>query len=438
MSRKVQTKAPVLDDGPGIVPEVPAEWSSPVEPKGESKTIKKKIEITNTRVEAWRDFAEDNTVIVHDTRMEGLRLRIGRHRATWQFYRDDRRHGRRRITASRLGFFPDMKVEDARRAAEVVAGRLSAGQPEPGKRHALKFNVAFDSYIEHLKRNAAKKGKALDDGTSSWSRNVDRLGKQLLLPMWKNWTLAEMANNPGAVSQWHHEVTKNNGPVSANHCARVIRALYKRSAKTDLTLPSRDPCAAVEYNDESPAQKAMAFKAFPKWLKAWQAIEVGPKAPTRKEYHLFCLLSGARPGEAARIRWRNVKPSARVIEIPGAKAGNTIHIIMSAAIARVLKRARDTAKPSGLDDFVFPHSAQFGHRENLPTRGHAFRHTWRTIAADCKVDDLLAHVMLGHAPKNISESYITRFVLASGPSLRQAQRKVSRRILLLLGSDPTL
>ena len=80
---------------------------------------------------------------------------------------------------------------------------------------------------------------------------------------------------------------------------------------------------------------------------------------------------------------------------------------------------------------------QVGHREDLPVRGHGLHHTWRTVAADVGIDELHAHVMLGHAPKNISESYITRLVLAAGPALRQAQRKVSQRIVALLGSDPT-
>jgi integrase len=181
----------------------------------------------------------------------------------------------------------------------------------------------------------------------------------------------------------------------------------------------------------------MAFRDFPKWLKAWRAIEVGPKAPARKEYHLFCLLTGMRHGEAARIRWRDVKPTLRVVEIPGAKASNTIQIVMSAPIARVLKRARDLGKPKGRDAFVFAHCGQVGQREDLPARGHALRHTWRTVAADCGVDELLAHFMLGHVPQNISQAYITRLVLSAGPALRQAQRKVSKRILHLLGSDPT-
>jgi hypothetical protein len=139
--------------------------------------------------------------------------------------------------------------------------------------------------------------------------------------------------------------------------------------RTYVGLPQRDPYSAVEYNIETPAQKSMAFRDFPKWLEAWGAIEVGPKAPARKEYHFFCLLTGTRPGEAARIRWRDVKPALRVVEIPGAKASNTIQIVMSAPIARALKEARDLGKPKNRDAFVFAHCGQVGQREGFTGSG---------------------------------------------------------------------
>ena len=69
-----------------------------------------------------------------------------------------------------------------------------------------------------------------------------------------------MPMHPGAVADWHRDVTEANGPVSANHCSRVLRAAYKRSAKRDVSLPQRDPCSAVDYNIETSAQKAMAFR----------------------------------------------------------------------------------------------------------------------------------------------------------------------------------
>ena len=64
---------------------------------------------------------------------------------------------------------------------------------------------------------------------------------------------------------------------------------------------------------------------------------------------------------------------------------------------------------------------------------NALRHTWRTIATDCGVDDTLAHLMLGHAPRGVSQGYLSRMVLSSWPAMRAAQRRVSRRIVSLLG-----
>ncbi len=64
------------------------------------------------------------------------------------------------------------------------------------------------------------------------------------------------------------------------------------------------------------------------------------------------------------------------------------------------------------------------------------RHTYRTVAADVGVDEMLAHFLLGHAPAGISQRYIARMILTSGPALRAAQRAISRRMVALL--NPTV
>lgn len=378
------------------------------------------------------DFPRDRVVLYRDTSCDGLQCRVGAHRTTWLFYHDDRRGGRRRYISKRLGFFPTMRAEEARNAARVERGKVAAGEVGPGKREAIKLHTSMAEYVDHLKRKAARNEKP-----ARWAANVQNYAKNYILPRFGSWTLADLAMHPGAVADWHKEVTDKAGAVTANHCCRVLRAAYKRSAKRDVSLPQRDPTSAVEWNSEEPAQTALAFRDFPKWLKAWEALEVGPKAPTRKEYHAFCLFTGVRPGEAARIRWGDVKPAQRVVLIAAAKASNTIRIIMSAPIARILKRARDLGKPKCADDFVFPHSFHHPHRDDLPATGHDLRHTYRTVCADQGIDDVLAHVLQGWAPKNISERYVTRLVMAEGTGIRAAQRKVSRKIVQLLASDPT-
>ena len=433
---------PFLEDGPGVAPEevgpigpIPPEKFR-LKPKRVDLNIAK-IGSSGAPLDAFLDAQlsfddRDRVWVLRDPTTDGLQIRLGRHRATWLFYWDDRRHRRRRITSKRLGFFPAMRTDEARDAARIERGKVAAGELSPGKREAIKVEVSVTEYIAHLERRSATKNKP-----PRWAKNVRQLAKKHILPRWGQWSLNDIAVHPGAVADWHRDITEANGPVVANQCCRVLRAAYKRSAKRDVSLPQRDPCSAVDYNPETPAQTAMAFRDYPKWLQAWQAIEVGPKAPARKEYHLLALFTGARGGEIARIRWRDVHPRERVVEIPGAKKDNTIRLIMSAPIARILKRARDVGKPKDRDAFVFAHCGQVAQRENLPARGHDLRHSYRTVCADLHIEDHMVRVLQGWAPQSVSEGYLTRLVLAAGQGIRAYQRKVSKRIIELLGADPT-
>jgi integrase len=245
--------------------------------------------------------------------------------------------------------------------------------------------------------------------------------------------LIELANSPDVVADWHVDVTKTNGPVSANHCARVVRAAYKRTGRRDISLPARLPTSAVEFNDETPSQKALDFKKFPAWLKAWRKID----SATRQAYHLTELLTGTRPGELARLRWADVKHNERNLVIGKAKAGHDITIPITEEIAAALQMARDDAAQFGLavepDSLVFPGCSQISAREALPARGNMLRHTYRTVAADLGVDDLLIHFLMGHTPRGISRKYVAVLILANGPAMRAAQERISARILKELG-----
>lgn len=387
--------------------------------KSSPVTKKTKRLLTDAHIEALSDFSVQG--LIWDAKVAGLRLRVGPRRASWSYFQQHRLHGKRSTTCKTLGHWPSMNVSDARKAALMIAGNVAAGHIMPGRKSAKKFADAFADYLGHLSRKAESKGKP-----DRWRKNVEKLGK-LLLPMWEKWSLAEMSANPAAVAQWHRQVTRDHGPVSANHAARVIRACYRRAAKLDLSLSKENiPTAAVEYNLETASQKGLPLKDFPKWRAAWEKIEFS----IRRAYHLTGLLTGARPGELARLKWSDVQPRSRSLVISHAKAGADITIPLSVPIVRALRMARDAGDEG--EKLVFPGCVQVGHRDPLPARGNMLRHTYRTVAADCGVDELLTHFLMGHAPEGISQKYIARMILTSGPALRAAQRKISRRIISLL------
>ena len=252
---------------------------------GTAPLVKERRVLTDDFLEKLLSYPRYAPYLFIDTDTKGLQCRLGRHRCAWLFYHDDRRHRRRKYISKTLGYFPTMRTAEARDAARIERGKVAAGDLSPGKREATKVETSLAEFIAHLERGAARKGKP-----ARWAKNVRQAVRKHIQPRWGHWSLADVAVHPGAVADWHLEITDANGPVIANQCARILRAAYRRSAKRDVSLPMRDLCSAVTYNTETPAQTAMAFRDYPKWLEAWRAIEPGPMSPTRREFHLLWII----------------------------------------------------------------------------------------------------------------------------------------------------
>ncbi|MEA2644323.1 MAG: Phage integrase family, partial [Chloroflexota bacterium] len=133
----------------------------------------------------------------------------------------------------------------------------------------------------------------------------------------------------------------------------------------------------------------------------------------------------------------DVKHNEGNLVIGKAKAGHDITVPITEEIAAALQMARDDAAQFGLaaepDRLVFPGCSQISAREALPARGNMLRHTYRTVAADLGVDDLLIHFLMGHTPRGISRKYVAVLILANGPAMRAAQERISARTLKELG-----
>src|SRR5665213_618054 len=387
------------------------------------KRIKRKLD--DQHISALLDF--DQFGIVWDTQVHGLRLRVGPRKATWQFFQEHSIHGNRSATHKTLGFYPSMSTVAARKLALVEAGRIADNHVTPGKKAAVRLGAALDDYEKFLRNQSAKGGKGAKKGSPPKpARHADNVVKlrKLHLAEFERWPLADLSDYPKIMKEWHEKVTREAGPVTANRAAEVVRACYRHQRKSNRSLPPDMPTSGIQFNTEAPSEKALAPKAFPKWRAAWEKIE----SPIRRSYHLFCLLTGMRPGEAARLTWANLLPRERRMILGNAKAANDIRIPLSIPIVKALRMARD-AGDDETEPLIFPGCAQVGHRDKLPARGNVLRHTYRTVAAECKVDEMLSHFLLGHAPAGISQKYVARMILSAGPAMRSAQREISAKIM---------
>lgn len=354
--------------------------------------------------------------IFWDTLVRGLRVTIGKRKTTFSYFKQHSVHGKRSTTCIVLGHAPTMSTKQARDAALIEAGRIAAKQLRPGKRTAVKFAEAFEDYCRHLEAKAKRRGKP-----PRWLRNVRQLGNSILLPEFGRWPLADLSAAPAIIRDWHTRVTRQSGPVQANRAAQVLRACYKNAAKLNRNLPAPLPTSAVIWNTESPAEKGVAD--FQAWAKAWKAIP----SPVRRGFHLAQFLLGMRPTECSLLRWSDVDCKARVITVRNVKSGRDLQLPLSWPIVHCLRMAR------GADPvLIFPSARHNPTRDKLPEFGHSLRHAYASTAKAIGVDPLLLKILMGHSlGSDMTEVYLSRTMLR-GP-LHEAQRKISKRIVGLLG-----
>jgi integrase len=384
--------------------------------------------ITHEHIIALREF--DERGLFPDRTVQGLFLRIGDKSTSWLYKKWQRTKGRRKSVERTLGHWPAMQPPAARAEALKAAGEFASGTPIIGKADAVTFSAAFTRYVEYLKAKAAKKGKP-----ARWAYNVEKLGK-IMLPEWSEWTLADMAKRPDVVVDWYDKLHKKT-PASAGHCGRIIRAIYNREAKRDIHLPARLPTKAIEFDGYTPSQIALDFGDYPAWRKKWDEIE----SPIERGYHLFCLLTGMRPGEAARMGLDDIDLEKRMWVIRNIKDRSNkprdVYLPMSDEIIFALAMATGAEYVGHHEvkraDLLFPGCAQVSARVDLPIRGQKLRHSWRAVCADLGIDELISHFLLGHCPKGISQDYIPILILQNGPGMRAAQQRISARIFKLLG-----
>ena len=120
-----------------------------------------------------------------------------------------------------------------------------------------------------------------------------------------------------------------------------------------------------------------------------------------------------------------------------AKAANDIWVPYSPPIERAIRMAKEAH--DGKSEWLFPARAG-GHLrkfdgDGLPLWGNGLRHNYKNIAVTMKppVEEILTEFLQGHTPKGVSRKYVSKMIMVYSDALREAQGRISERIVALLG-----
>ncbi len=385
-------------------------------------------------------LATDGQYVVRDSELKGFLVVVGKRRKTFTVKGEGWQNGKRKNVYAAIGLVGDITARDARLAAKDALVRIAKGLPaieteepaqsetpaEPSADEGITFWAAWERYLEaHLVR----KGRSART-IESYTDHVDRI-----LKPWRDTPLKVLGEDPSLVANRHDEISKDNGPYIANGAIRTLRAIYNHARKTHRYLPADNPADAVDWNVERRRDTGMGLKALPAWFDELHALD----NPMRREFHLFTLLSGCRPGALKIAEIEHLDLRRRVLHIPAPKGGakKAFDIPLSREMIRCLIRAIRLGRqmhPEGAERWVFAADSFEGHmvehkedRRVLSKYGNDLRQTFRTVGQAAEVSEIDIHILMNHSLQGVNAGYITRSALLED-HLRRQQGRISRAV----------
>jgi integrase len=388
------------------------------------------------RVVAQLPLATSGRYKVRDTEVSGFMVIVGRRRKSYTAQAERWVHGVRQSKSVVIGYAGEMTSRDARSQAKLLISKVTTGEAikypkkkvvEPQADAGITLRQAWERYLtSHMKRKNRSPSTI-----AGYADHVERL-----MAAWIDRPLRELADDPEKVAAHHDRLSEVNGSSAANGAMRTLRAIYNHARKTQRYLPADNPTLGVDWNPETRRNTAMGLEDLPTWFAQARLM----RHPVRREFHLFCLLSGSRPGALLEARLEHLNIRTRVLHIPRPKGGadRAFDIPLSRAMIRCVIRALRAGRmlmPDNKKGWIFMGEGEEGrmveHKENrkvLSKWGNDLRQTYRTVGQIAGLSEIDLHLLMNHSLPGVNAGYITRAKLISG-HLQNVQEKLTETFL---------
>ena len=247
----------------------------------------------------------------------------------------------------KLGVFPEMTVEQARRSGEVALGSF-AGQENPAeiRRVAKGIPTLSEFFLEYGKRHGEKKLAWRDDQ----QRFRDYL-KPSLGPRKLSGISREMI---GRILSDMDSDGKSGATV--NNVRALASALFGKAIEWGYLTDN--PVRGIKTRKAVKRDRFISANELPRFFAA---VADEPNAVVR-DYFLLSLLTGARRSNVLAMRWSDVDLQEAIWRIPRTKNGDPQNVTLSPEATTLLAELNQmNTGRAVVSQFVFPGSGVSGH-----------------------------------------------------------------------------
>jgi integrase len=283
-----------------------------------------------------------------------------------------------RPTRLKIGRFPEVTVEQARKEVARMTGRLAQGSnPADDRRKARGETTVAELFALYLDGHAKPHKRSWKEDQAQYDR---------YLAAWKARRLSQV--RPADVTALHAKIGRENGHYAANRMLALLSAMFTFAAR--LGYDGGNPAQGVKHFKEQSRDRFLRADEIQAFFAALEAEkDEEDNGQLWQDFFTVALLTGARRANVLSMKWADLELKRGLWGIPEAQSKNKepmVCILPPSAVEILKRRAADNAakEPEKQSHFVFPSRAATGHVMD-PTK------PWERILSRAGIEDLRLH-----------------------------------------------
>jgi len=302
-----------------------------------------------------------------DTEVPKLALRVT-HAGAKTFY-VVRRTGVQ-VVWLKIGVFPDMTVEQARKAAMNVLSEFAKGGNPAAVKRAVKAEPTFSEAFEQFLNGKRKRdGTPLAEKTKGDYRDLLRLYLESI----KSKKLSAIERSE--IKTIHSKVTKKS-PAQADRVVSMISGVFTYMLDQEK-ISGANPAARIQKNPSVQRDRFIQADEMPRLFEALGLV----LSDAMRDFFLLSLLTGAQRANVSAMQWADIDLGNGVWRLAKSKNGSPQNVTLSPEAITILK-ARSKAASSS--PFVFPGDGKTGHVVEP-------KKAWATLLKHANIANLRIH-----------------------------------------------
>ena len=303
--------------------------------------------------------------VIYDTETPKLAMRIT-HTGARAFYVVKRMGGT--MVWLKLGTFPDMTCEQARKEADKVLGEFAKGENPAAVKRAVKAELTFgEAFDDYLARKRKRDGSPITEKTKRDYKDLLRLYLDAMVGK----KLSSIQRSE--VKAVHARTTKKSA-AQADRVVTLVSAVFNFMLAQEK-FGGQNPATRIQKN---PAPSRDRFLQADELTPFFKALSESTNEIMR-DFFLLALLTGARRANVSAMRWADIDLVAGVWRIAKTKNGTPQTVTLSPEAVTVLE-----SRKAGGGEFVFPGEGKTKHIVEP-------KKAWATLLKAAGIENLRIH-----------------------------------------------